>query len=61
VPTSNHVRFSDKRVEDLSAPRKTLKVNLRPSVRLVCLHISEWTLTTLDDPLSHQWLFDVLL
>jgi hypothetical protein len=59
-PVSEHVRFSDKCVDDLSAIGKMLQVNLWPGVRLVCLHVGEGTPAMLDDPLPHQGLREFL-
>jgi hypothetical protein len=55
VAASKHVRFSDECVNDLSAARKALKVNLRPgdpAEQLVLLK------EDLDDPLMRQWIVE---
>jgi hypothetical protein len=52
---------SDECVNDLSAARKALKVNLRPGMCFVCLYIGELALAIFDDPLSHQGVVKILL
>jgi hypothetical protein len=61
VPAPKHVRVSNEQVDDLSAAGKVSKVNLLPSMRLVCLHIRERTLAMLDDPLSHHRVVKILV